>query len=315
VPPIILIQWALSAVGVRAITRQAGRSIDSLQGWTETPKIGRLTISPDGNEQMTTSLRYREVAIEGPAESHVLNLWEFAIDAIEGTTYQHYVPPDGCLSIVIRYAATSPPVSLLIGPRTEPLCVPVTEGEHYFGLRFWPYSAESILGSDAATYFGFVGPTDEHLPAIVNRQLSHLPEEPAANLVRAALKEAANRMAQSLPAVDHVVQQAVQQIVGANGNVSIAELADKLRIGQRQLQRRFRACTGITPKQFTRIRRFRTAAAELLSENPRPWAAVAYESGYSDQSHLAREFSQLIGLTANQLKKKHEVIFHEDVEP
>jgi AraC-like DNA-binding protein len=47
------------------------------------------------------------------------------------------------------------------------------------------------------------------------------------------------------------------------------------------------------------LRRYRLheAAAVLATEQDRPWAEVAAELGYFDQSHFIRDFTAAIGLT------------------
>lgn len=63
----------------------------------------------------------------------------------------------------------------------------------------------------------------------------------------------------------------------------------------RTLQRMFVSCAGVSPTWV--IRRFRLIeAAELVSGGESvDWAAVAADLGYSDQSHLTRDFTATIG--------------------
>ncbi|WP_017600484.1 helix-turn-helix domain-containing protein, partial [Nocardiopsis lucentensis] len=77
--------------------------------------------------------------------------------------------------------------------------------------------------------------------------------------------------------------------------VSVSALAGREGIGVRLLQRRFADHVGLPPK--TVIRRYRLyEAAERARSGERPdWGALAAELGYSDQSHLTREFTSVIG--------------------
>ena len=65
--------------------------------------------------------------------------------------------------------------------------------------------------------------------------------------------------------VDLGVRDAVAAIVATNGLVPIADIATLLGIGVRSLQRRFRAATGVTPKEFATLRRGRTALKRVAS--------------------------------------------------
>ena len=53
----------------------------------------------------------------------------------------------------------------------------------------------------------------------------------------------------------------------------------------------FHEQVGLGPKEFARVRRFQRALA--LVPTRATWAELALDAGYSDQSHLTREFSDL----------------------
>lgn len=79
-----------------------------------------------------------------------------------------------------------------------------------------------------------------------------------------------------------------------------AGAAAGLGIGERQLERRFLAGLGLSPKRFHRLARLhRTLGAALGGETL--GAALALDAGYCDQSHLARELRLLAGAPLRQL--------------
>jgi transcriptional regulator GlxA family with amidase domain len=69
-------------------------------------------------------------------------------------------------------------------------------------------------------------------------------------------------------------------------------LAEALGRSRRHLAKRFAEEVGASPKVAARLIRFEAARARLGSV---PLARLAAEHGYSDQAHLAREFSALGG--------------------
>lgn len=82
--------------------------------------------------------------------------------------------------------------------------------------------------------------------------------------------------------------------------LSVAELAQSLEIGPRQLHRRMLAQLGLAPKQWLRVQRVQQCLRELRvaatnRENPAPWPALAARLGYADRSHLRRDFLALVG--------------------
>ncbi len=59
----------------------------------------------------------------------------------------------------------------------------------------------------------------------------------------------------------------------------------------------FRDATGLSPKRYARVQRFRRLL-ERLSALPDPdWAGLALDAGYADQSHLIREFGEFAGVS------------------
>ncbi|MCG8650865.1 MAG: helix-turn-helix transcriptional regulator, partial [Pirellulales bacterium] len=248
--------------------------------------------------------------------SFLVCFWQFTMKADGGQPYLHHVPPDGCTSLIVRYGGDGgPPLTILFGPQLEPHQVSVGQGDRFFGCRFQPQAAGNLLGLAAPSLTNVSEPAGFRLPKLVAWLAEHLPAQPHAETVHQALTTVLASRLESATPVDPLASAAVREIVRTGGDCSITGLARAVGLSVRHLQRRFRNAVGISPKQFCRIRRFRSAAAELLRVSPRSWINVAYEYGFSDQAHLAREFSQLIGLTAQELRQRYETIEHIDVDP
>ncbi|GAB3205183.1 DUF6597 domain-containing transcriptional factor [Marinactinospora thermotolerans] len=75
----------------------------------------------------------------------------------------------------------------------------------------------------------------------------------------------------------------------------VEEVAAREGIGVRRLQRRFADHVGLGPKAVIRRYRLYEVAERARSAGSVDWAALAAELGYSDQSHLVREFTRLVG--------------------
>jgi AraC-like DNA-binding protein len=78
---------------------------------------------------------------------------------------------------------------------------------------------------------------------------------------------------------------------------SVQGLARRFGLSHRHLIEVFGAQVGITPKLFQRIRRFQAVAALARSSSSPDWARLALLAGYSDQSHMIRDFRAFSGLT------------------
>jgi AraC-like DNA-binding protein len=98
-----------------------------------------------------------------------------------------------------------------------------------------------------------------------------------------------------------VVNNALNLIFEAKGNISVAELARKCKVNRRMLERQFKVKIGISPKTFAQIFRFKFMM-NYLSQNPNTsWADLSEIVGYYDQSHLIRYFKDYLKISPNNL--------------
>ena len=88
---------------------------------------------------------------------------------------------------------------------------------------------------------------------------------------------------------------AYRRLALTSGSARITALAKEIGWSRKHLVNRFRSELGLAPKPVARIMRFNRACRLAHTAEARGWAGIAAESGYSDQAHLAREFSILAG--------------------
>jgi AraC-like DNA-binding protein len=118
-------------------------------------------------------------------------------------------------------------------------------------------------------------------------------EDPLAVLERELLRSLAG-----VGEPDPVVRAATALLAG--GPAGVAEVAERVYVSERELQRRFADRVGYGPKTFQRIARFQRAVAQL-SRGGAGLAATAASAGYADQAHLTRESRRLAGLSPREL--------------
>lgn len=97
------------------------------------------------------------------------------------------------------------------------------------------------------------------------------------------------------------VDWASRMIARSSGRVSIDQLAARSNMSARQLQRRFLADVGATPKSYARVHRFSSVLEARRKTPDRAWADLAAEYGFADQAHLIRETRALAGRTPEVL--------------
>jgi AraC-like DNA-binding protein len=82
----------------------------------------------------------------------------------------------------------------------------------------------------------------------------------------------------------------------------VADLAARLHVTPRTLQRAVRRCTGMAPQQVIRRRRLQDAADRLNRGEGDDLARVASEVGFADHAHMTREFRELIQETPRDFR-------------
>lgn len=85
-------------------------------------------------------------------------------------------------------------------------------------------------------------------------------------------------------------------IEASGGTASVEELARDAHLSPRHLRYVMRRSLGVTPKFASRVARLASAVSRA-GAGADSWAQVAAESGYHDQSHLVRDFRDLMNTT------------------
>jgi AraC-like DNA-binding protein len=72
------------------------------------------------------------------------------------------------------------------------------------------------------------------------------------------------------------------------GQIPAAELANRLSVTSKTLERKFAAYIGKTPRQYSKLIRFRQILKDISSIKNVTLTEHAFRNGYFDQSHFIR---------------------------
>lgn len=86
--------------------------------------------------------------------------------------------------------------------------------------------------------------------------------------------------------------------------LSVDEIAQKVHVSTRQLERLFHAEVGITPSAFSLKLRLRHAK-HLLLHSASQISLIAFECGFIDFSHFSRCFRTEYGISPSQMREEH----------
>ena len=80
-------------------------------------------------------------------------------------------------------------------------------------------------------------------------------------------------------------------------------LAEQAGLSPYHFLRLFKAATGMTPHRFVSARRV-ARCRDLLSDPSKSLAQIAYQCGYSSQSHMTTQFGRAMGMTPGAYRAK-----------
>ncbi|RKH41742.1 AraC family transcriptional regulator [Corallococcus sp. AB050B] len=203
----------------------------------------------------------------------------------------HRVLPDGCLDILVDLTGG---VGLhVVGAMRTAEVVPLSARAAFVAVRFRPGGAQPFLRlpllelTDAKVALGDLWPRE-------TREWRERLAEAPGTAARFALLERLLLGRLSGGEADVGVRHAVDLILGARGQVPVRSLEGVMGVGARQVERRFHAAVGLSPKVLCRIARMQHAVELSRRLEGAEWALAA---GYYDQAHQVREFRALMGLT------------------
>lgn len=202
------------------------------------------------------------------------------------------VLPDGCLDILVSLTPAACDLKI-IGAMENAEVHPVSSVQTYIGVRFKPGGAFPFLRLPLHELTGI----DLDLHHLWDIQC--LPEQLyESSSPRARITQLEALLLSRCPtSIDSLLANALHEIRTSTGAVSVKALAERFALSERQLERRFRDQTGLTPKAFTRLTRFRAAAINLQQNPLLPLDNLALNSGYYDQAHFIHDFKAFSGIT------------------
>lgn len=226
-----------------------------------------------------------------------VSLYWIAINT-EHTSYP--ILPDGSIDAVVKLN-TSHMHSELFGTTTRPTLINIDPYCTYIGIRFNPGQSRHFIKPVASELTDL----STSSTGILNIPLDRLHEQTSPQAIAAYLDQqlyaVLKTAAPNTSRIDHVLQQMLR----ANGQLSIDVAANSLCKSRRQFERIFRETVGLTPKTYNAICRLQHAT-QLIDTKPHiTLAEIAQLTGYADQSHMNRDCKRLTGVTPTRIDHDH----------
>lgn len=218
------------------------------------------------------------------------------------------IPPHGCADIIFTignvadYANQSITMrshcSYFVGPmNTYTELVAHTESLHILGVRFRPCGLSKFIELPLYELVNQKLCTSD-LPTIFGHSFAEMLCEKVNTKQRIdAIEECLTKqLIHSNRSCDKQIVSAVDRIIQSKGIIPIKQLSAEICLCQRHFERKFRICTGYSPKEYSQIVKFWNAIEILRNYNPFDnLLSIAVEAGYYDVPHLSKEVKRLSG--------------------
>ena len=163
------------------------------------------------------------------------------------------------------------------------------------GIKFRPAGFRPFLGRPVSTIAGRRFPAAEVLGSGVDDLARRLAAADDLDATTGAVEAFLRSLDVGPLPVTAAVNTIVDRIVADRSITRVDDLARRLSMSARSLQRLFADHVGLGPKWVINRSRIHEAAEVAAGATDVDWAALAAELGYSDQSHLVREFTAAVG--------------------
>jgi AraC-like DNA-binding protein len=227
------------------------------------------------------------------------------------------VIPDGYAEIIFHFGSSCNifyngslqplPSPFMIGLLNQPILFYTKNRLEIIGIRCFPWTVFDLLGlpSDRDRLHIF-----EHPIAQLQSMLDKWIHAGRIDEALACVKQYFLNTWSGIPA-DSMLFKAGAAMRKANGSMPVSQIADAAHATIRTLERKFKRSSGYTIKDISGLMRFEQVRNKLWHYPDTSIAGLAYELGYTDQSHLSREFKRYCGTTpavfARKAKKGKEV--------
>jgi AraC-like DNA-binding protein len=185
------------------------------------------------------------------------------------------------------------PVCYLSGIDTKHTEVVMSGSFSHFGVSFYPHALNAFFRIEANELLnqtpdiGILGNSD--IGDRLERAKSHLTR---VQILSKYLFDKIYHANGHDPLINHIIHS---NDIHETANVSF--LVREYKVSERQLERKFNANVGISPKRLRRIARFKKSIRLLVSAEYAQLTTIAHALNYTDQSHFISEFKAFSGMT------------------
>ncbi len=220
------------------------------------------------------------------------------------------VVPDGYAEIIFYFGSLCSiadggglqplPSPFMMGLLNQPVTFYAKNRLEIIGIRCYPWTVFDLLGlpsgKDEVRIF-------KHPVACLQSALNELIHAGRIDEALALVKQYFMHT-RAIVTIDSMLFKAGVAMREANGTMPVSRVAAAAHATVRTLERNFKQSSGYTVKDVSALMRFEQVRNRLWLYPDSALAGLAYELGYTDQSHLNREFRRYSGTTPAAFARK-----------
>lgn len=236
--------------------------------------------------------------------------WSLEVSS-DASAEKQIIVPDGGIELAFilgddirRYVSDTEyvlqPRAMILGQTDKPFYVQPTGHVKSFAASFSPYGFSLFTHIPLKKLRDKETPTSEVFGELAAAKLdSAVVNAPSTNDRISALESFLLSKLGNQQVIENVVQDTVQLISAAKGDLSIANLANHDANRKRQLERKFLQTVGMSPKKLCKLVRMQTALKLLLNQDA-SLTDIAHNGRYYDQSHFIKDFRDFTGVAPSR---------------
>jgi len=218
------------------------------------------------------------------------------------------VLPDGCMEMIFHYgdlyrqyfedgSSKIQPRSFVFGQITKYIEIAPTGISGIISARFLPDGLTPFLDIPVSVL--------ENKAVSIDDVFKHEGEKLEEQVIGASDNEERIKLLETFllskltqsRTIDAITKSCVEVIFQSQGQIGVVELAGKMNINRRNMERKFTSLIGISPKQLARVARLQATLKMLEQKKFTNLTSLAYENGYYDQAHFIKDFKEFTGIS------------------
>lgn len=189
----------------------------------------------------------------------------------------------------------------LKGISSKPALFQMESTYSHVAVSFFPHGVKALFGIDGCETVDSVIDLHHFFPTDVIEKII------ACRHSKTRITILENCLLKKLSALK-TIDRRIIDFVNVGPGIHYGHLLKSYGISERQFERKFSQSVGFTPSFYKRVVRFEKAFQKLQCGDFQSLSNLAYDLGYSDQSHMNREFRQLSGSTPLTLIAKDRLL-------